>query len=168
MENYKPETRKEKKARLTATAEALARGETVAAPKRPYMLKSGVNHVTDLIEYKKAKLVVIAHDVHPIELVICIPALCRRKEIPYCIIKGKSRLGKLINQKTATVVALDNVRKQDQAKFDHFVKLFTGMFNDNVDIRRQWGGHTMGIKSLHKQIKNDLLISQEHSKKLGL
>ena len=42
---------------------------------------------------KKAQLVVIAHDVDPIELAVWLPALCRKMEIPYCIVKGKSRLG---------------------------------------------------------------------------
>ena len=36
---------------------------------------------------------VIAHDVDPIELVVWLPALCRKMEIPYCIVKGKARLG---------------------------------------------------------------------------
>lgn len=35
----------------------------------------------------------IAHDVDPIELVVWLPALCRKMEIPYCIVKGKARLG---------------------------------------------------------------------------
>ncbi|XP_024178223.1 60S ribosomal protein L7a-like [Rosa chinensis] len=41
----------------------------------------------------KAQLVVIAHDVDPIELVVWLPALCKKMEIPYCIVKGKARLG---------------------------------------------------------------------------
>lgn len=45
----------------------------------------------------KAQLVVIAHDVDPIELVVRLPALCRKMEIPYCIVKGKSRLGAVIH-----------------------------------------------------------------------
>ena len=36
---------------------------------------------------------VIAHDVDPIELVVWLPALCRKMEVPYAIVKGKSRLG---------------------------------------------------------------------------
>lgn len=39
---------------------------------------------------------VIAHDVDPIELVVWLPALCRKMEIPYCIVKGKSRLGAVL------------------------------------------------------------------------
>ena len=67
--------------------------------KKPQVLKYGLNHVTTLVEQKIAKLVVIAHDVDPIELVCWLPALCRKKDVPYCIIKGKSRLGQLIHQK---------------------------------------------------------------------
>lgn len=44
----------------------------------------------------KAQLVVIAHDVDPVELVVWLPALCRKMEIPYCIVKGKARLGAVI------------------------------------------------------------------------
>lgn len=36
--------------------------------KKPVVVKYGINHVTALIEQKKAKLVVIAHDVDPIEV----------------------------------------------------------------------------------------------------
>ena len=36
-------------------------------------IKYGLNHITTLIEQKKAKLVIIAHDVDPIELVLWMP-----------------------------------------------------------------------------------------------
>ena len=41
--------------------------------KAPVTLKYGLNHVTKLIETRAAKLVVIAHDVDPIELVVWLP-----------------------------------------------------------------------------------------------
>jgi len=55
--------------------------------KRPVVVKFGINHVTTLVEQGKAQLVVIAHDVDPIELVIWLPALCRRMGVPYMIVK---------------------------------------------------------------------------------
>ena len=61
------------------------------------MLKFGLNHVTELVENEKAKLVVIAHDVDPIEMMVFLPALCRKKGIPYAFVKGKARLGKLVH-----------------------------------------------------------------------
>jgi large subunit ribosomal protein L7Ae len=47
----------------------------------------------DVDKQGKAQLVVIAHDVDPIELVVWLPALCRKMGVPYAIVKGKSRLG---------------------------------------------------------------------------
>lgn len=57
-----------KKNRLKTEAEAKAKGEEVAPLKKPNYLKAGINTVTKLIEKKKAQLVVIAHDVDPIEV----------------------------------------------------------------------------------------------------
>merc|ERR1711872_943306 len=59
--------------------------------KKPVVIKYGINHITKLIESKKAKLVCIAHDVDPIEIVVWLPALCRKMGVPYCIVKGKAR-----------------------------------------------------------------------------
>ena len=57
------------------------------------MIKYGLNHVVTLVEQRKAKLVVIAADVDPIELVMFLPHLCRNKEVPYCFVKSKAKLG---------------------------------------------------------------------------
>lgn len=67
--------------------------------KKPYAAKYGLNHVVGLIENKKAQLVLIANDVDPIELVVFLPALCRKMGIPYAIVKGKARLGTVVHQK---------------------------------------------------------------------
>lgn len=89
---YKPEDKAAKKERLVKKAQAEAEGKP-SESKKPIVVKYGLNHVTYLIEQNKAQLVVIAHDVDPIELVVWLPALCRKMEVPYCIVKGKSRLG---------------------------------------------------------------------------
>merc|ERR1712232_881092 len=120
---YTPETREAKKNRLMEMAQQKKAGQEVKT-KKPMVLKYGLNHVTTLIEDKAAKLVVIAHDVDPIELVCWLPALCRKKEVPYCIIKGKSRLGQLVHKKAASCVALTNVSKEDQADLDKLANNF--------------------------------------------
>ena len=51
------------------------------------VVKYGLNHVTHLVETGKAKLVIIAHDVDPIELVVWLPAVCRKMDVPYIIVK---------------------------------------------------------------------------------
>merc|ERR1712130_1003072 len=82
--------------RLQRQKAVLQKRLKVPPDKRKNMLSVGVNRVTTQVEKKKAQLVVIAHDVDPIEIVLFMPTLCRRMGVPYCIVKGKSRLGRLV------------------------------------------------------------------------
>lgn len=68
MHKYRPETKAEKKERLTKQAEQKASSKQEPAGKKPLTIKYGINHITNLVESKKAQLVVIAHDVDPIEV----------------------------------------------------------------------------------------------------
>merc|ERR1711957_860501 len=164
---YMPETREQKKARLLEMAQQKKDGQEVKT-KKPQVLKYGLNHVTTLIENKEAKLVVIAHDVDPIELVVWLPALCRKKDVPYCIIKGKGRLGQLVHKKAASCVALTTVRQEDKHELDKLADNFKAQFNDNAEVRRRWGGGIMGIKSQHVMQRREKVIQMEQAKKLGL
>merc|ERR1719409_761678 len=139
-----------------------------AGTNKPTVLKYGLNHVTTLVENKIAKLVVIAHDVDPIELVCWLPALCRKKDVPYCIIKGKSRLGQLVHKKTASCIAVTAVSKEDQKDLDTLANNFKAQFNDNAEHRRRWGGGIMGIKSQHVMQRRERAVQMEQAKKLGL
>jgi len=167
LKKYVPETREQKKARLMEMAQQKKEGQEVKT-KKPQVIKYGLNHVTTLIENKEAKLVVIAHDVDPIELVCWMPALCRKKDVPYCIIKGKSRLGQLVHKKTASCVALTSVRQEDQSELATLASNFKAQFNDNNEHRRRWGGGIMGIKSQHVTRRREKTLQIEQAKKLGL
>lgn len=68
LEKYRPESATMKKMRLKARAEQKVAKKEDAPTKKPNMLRSGTNTVTTLVEQKKAQLVVIAHDVDPIEV----------------------------------------------------------------------------------------------------
>merc|ERR1712086_179372 len=139
-----------------------------AKAKKPQVIKYGLNHVTTLVENKLAKLVVIAHDVDPIELVVWLPALCRKKNVPYCIIKGKSRLGQLVHKKAASCIAIQSVGAENKADLEKLKDNFRAQFNDNVEVRRRWGGGIMGIKSQHVTQRREKAIAAEQAKKLGL
>jgi len=155
VDKYKPETKAEKADRLKKRAAAIAalkEGEQPPAVPTPYFVKYGLNHVTSLVESKKAKLVVIAHDVDPIELVVWLPSLCKKVGVPYCIVKSKSRLGQVVHKKTSAVLAITNVRKEDQPALATLQKAIQENYNDKYDdLRRQWGGLALGRKSLAKQ-----------------
>jgi len=167
MQKYSPETSEAKKQRLMEMAQAKKDGQEVKS-KKPVVVKYGLNHVTTLIENKAAKLVVIAHDVDPIELVCWMPALCRKKDVPYCIIKGKSRLGQLVHKKSASCVALTDVRAEDKADLTKLAETFKSQFNENTEVRRRWGGGINGVKSQHVMQRRERAVQMEQAKKLGL
>ncbi|KRY21998.1 60S ribosomal protein L7a [Trichinella patagoniensis] len=109
LRKYRPETKRAKLKRLKSRAAKQAKGKEDAPSKRPPVVRFGVNTVTTLVEQKKAQLVVIAHDVDPIEIVVFLPALCRKMGVPYCIIRSKARLGKVVNRKTTSCLALQHI-----------------------------------------------------------
>jgi len=158
-----PETKAEKKLRLKEMAGK--KPETTDGKGLP-VLKFGLNHVTELVESKKAKLVLIAHDVDPIELVVWLPALCRKKGVAYCIVKGKSRLGQLVGKKTASCVAITTCKEVKE--LDAIVETCTAAFNDNRDVQRKVGGGLFGRKSEHIIQKRQAMLDKELAKKTGL
>jgi len=147
LAHYRPESRQEKATRLKAAAASEVKGQETKAAK-PFHVKFGLNHVTSLVESKKAKLVIIAHDVDPIELVVWLPALCRKMNVPYVIVKSKARLGHVVHKKTTSVLALTEVRKEDQPKLEAFITNANIQFKDNTSDRKKWGGGLMGNKTL--------------------
>jgi len=151
VNKYRPETKQEKKARLETTAQAVAAGKKDEGSKKHCVVKYGLNHVVALVEAKKAALVVIADDVDPIELVIFLPALCRKMGVPYVIVKSKARLGTVVHKKTAAVLALTEVKSEDQRELANIVSAAKANFTEKYEEhRKHWGGGVRGNKSTEK------------------
>jgi len=172
LQKYRPETKKAKKQRLLAAAKAKDEESKQDEPKKkekttakPLFVKYGINHITTLIEQKKAKLVLVAHDVDPIEIVVWLPALCRKLDIPYAVVKGKARLGAVVHKKTATALALTAVSKEDQSKLSDIVSVARDAFNKNVDLRRHYGGGKLGPKSSAARNKKEKALAKEERAK---
>ncbi|KAJ8038972.1 60S ribosomal protein L7a [Holothuria leucospilota] len=162
LKKYAPETKVQKKARLRARAEQRVEGKEDVPTKRPPVVRSGVNTVTSLIESKKAQLVVIAHDVEPLEIVLYLPALCRKMGVPYCIVKGKARLGQVVHRKTATCLAFATVNPEDKSQLSKIVEAVKTNYNDRADeIRRHWGGGLLGGKSQARIAKLEKIKAKE-------
>ena len=128
LEKYAPETKKEKKERLKNDAKEKVKGKDKKDGKKPVSLKCGLNHVTYLIEQKRAKLVLVAADVDPIETVVFLPSLCKTMDIPYAIVSSKARLGSLVGKKTTTCVALTDF-KDNTAELENYCKIFREKFH---------------------------------------
>lgn len=162
LSKYRPETKADKKERLHKEATAVEQGQKKeSASKKPYTVKYGLNHVVGLVENKKASLVLIAHDVDPIELVVFLPALCRKMGVPYAIVKGKARLGTVVHKKTAAVLALTEVKSEDSSELSKLVSSIKENFADKTEeTRRHWGGGIMGQKANDKMAKRRKAIEQ--------
>ncbi|KEI42637.1 uncharacterized protein L969DRAFT_92071 [Mixia osmundae IAM 14324] len=156
LNKYRPETKQEKKARLGAIAADVESGKKkdTADGKKPIFVKSGLNHTVALIEAKKAQLVIIANDVDPIELVVFVPALCRKMGIPYVIVKNKARLGQVVHRKTSAVLAISDVKSEDSSELSKLVQAAKANYLDKYEeTRKHWGGSKRGNKSIAKLSK---------------
>ena len=153
LEKYTPETKKQKKERLEKEAKEQVKDkqnkDKKNKEKKPITLKCGLNHVTYLVEQKRAKMVLIAADVDPIETVVFLPSLCKTMDIPYAIVPSKERLGKLANKKTCTCLALTDF-KENAAELENLCKIFRERFQGPPAHSRK---PEKGIKAIQKEKK---------------
>jgi large subunit ribosomal protein L7Ae len=81
-------------------------------------VKKGTNETTKAVERGLAKLVYIAMDVDPPEIVAHLPLLCEEKNIPYIYIKSKDELGKAagIDVAAASACIIDEGEAKNELK----------------------------------------------------
>jgi len=153
--NYTPESRKQKTIRLKAQAKLQAEGKPIPDQKR-LTVTSGIGEVMKSIESGSAQLVLIAHDVDPIELVIWMPTLCVKKNIPFCIFRAKARLGTLVHKKTATCIAIESVLPEDAARLKTLQNKVRKLYNKRYnEYKNLWGKEKKGIKTRQRRDKRN-------------
>ena len=94
------ETPKELSDKAYSLAEAVRDGGKV---------KKGTNEVTKAVERGEAKMVIMATDVAPPEILAHIPAICKEKNVPFVYVPSKAELGNSIGleKPTASVAIVD-------------------------------------------------------------
>ena len=155
LEKYVPETKKEKKERLKNEAKENVKGKKKDGEK-PVALKYGLNHVTYLVEQKRAKLVLIAADIDPIETVVFLPTLCKTMDVPYAIVPSKARLGNFVGKKTATCVALTDF-KDNAPDLENYCKNFREKFKGPPSHSHK---PEKGVKAIAKEKKAQKLLAK--------
>ena len=68
--------------------------QAIEAARNTGKIRKGTNESTKAVEKGDAKLLVIAGDVEPEEIVMHLPPLCDEKKIPYVYVPSKSELGR--------------------------------------------------------------------------
>ena len=84
--------------------------EAIRVAQQSGKVKKGTNEVTKAIERGISKLVIIAEDVEPPEVVAHLPILCEEHGIPYGFVPSKQELGKSlgIDVTSAAAAILDS------------------------------------------------------------
>jgi len=79
------------------------------ADARDSKIRKGMNEVTKSIERSQAKIVVMAEDVSPPEILYHVPLLCEEKNIPYAYLSTKKNLGNAVKLNIgASAIAVEN------------------------------------------------------------
>lgn len=68
--------------------------QTLELARNTGKIKKGTNETTKAVEKGIAKLVLIAEDVEPEEIVMHLPPLCEEKGVPYLYVPSKRELGR--------------------------------------------------------------------------
>jgi large subunit ribosomal protein L7Ae len=130
--------------------------------KKPKFVKFGLKHVVALVESRKARLVLIASDVDPLELVLWLPTLCKKKDIPYMIVKGKANLGSIVHKKTAAALCITEVKKADEKELEILIQKARENYLDRYsETVKRTGGQVMGAKHLAAKTKRERTKAKE-------
>jgi large subunit ribosomal protein L7Ae len=70
--------------------------EALSIASKSGAVKKGTNEATKAVERSQAKLVVIAEDVDPPEVIAHLPLLCDERKIPYVFVPDKNKLGSAV------------------------------------------------------------------------
>lgn len=89
--------------------------ESVEIARDTGKVRKGTNEVTKVIERGEAKLVVMAEDVTPPEILAHLPLLCEEKDVSYAYVPAKQELGAAAGLDTHTAsVAITDAGKGEQ------------------------------------------------------
>lgn len=85
-------------------------------------ISKGANEVTKQVERGQAKLVIMAEDVTPEEILAHMPLLCEEKNIPYAYVPSKEELGISAGLHVSTSAVAIITPGKDKADLENLIK----------------------------------------------
>jgi len=76
--------------------------EAIEIAKKTGKIKKGINEATKAVERNVAKLVVVAEDVSPAEVIMHLEPLCNEKGIPFVKVPSREELGAAAGLRVST------------------------------------------------------------------
>lgn len=76
--------------------------------------KKGTNEVIKSVERGESKLVVLAEDVNPPEVVYFIPKLCEERKVPFAYVKTRADLGSKVAISSAASISITDLGKSEE------------------------------------------------------
>jgi large subunit ribosomal protein L7Ae len=101
--------------------------EALEVAKDTGRIKKGINEATKSIERGIARLVVIAEDVEPQEIIMYLPGLCDDKKAPYIFVKSKTDLGKAAGIERPTAAIAIVVDGKAKSLVDDVIEKINGL-----------------------------------------
>ena len=96
---------------------------TTIAETRDSKIRKGMNEVTKSIERNSAKLIVMAEDVSPPEILFHVPLLCEEKSVPYAYLSTKKEVGSAVQINVgSSAIAIENVGTGNENILNDIVK----------------------------------------------
>jgi len=92
-------------------------------------ISKGANETTKQVERGQAKLVVMAEDVTPEEILAHMPILCEEKKIPYAYVQSKDELGNAAGLKVSTASVAIVKPGKDKAGIEGIAKKLESLKN---------------------------------------
>ena len=98
------------------------------ADTRDSKIRKGMNEVTKSIERSSAKLVVMAEDVSPPEILFHVPLLCEEKKIAYGYLPTRKELGNAARiNVSASAISIENPGSGNESLLEDIVKKLNAM-----------------------------------------
>jgi large subunit ribosomal protein L7Ae len=102
---------------------ALKNALQTIAEARDSKIRKGMNEVTKSIERSSAKLVVMAEDVSPPEILYHVPLLCEEKKIAYGYLTTRKELGNAVRiNVSASSISIENPGTGNDSVLEDIVK----------------------------------------------
>jgi large subunit ribosomal protein L7Ae len=101
--------------------------EALEVAKDTGRIKKGINEATKSIERGIARLVVIAEDVEPQEIIMYLPGLCDDKKAPYIFVKSKTDLGRAAGIERPTAAIAIVVDGKAKSLVDDVIEKINGL-----------------------------------------